>query len=260
MTKIVGILSWFDESPTWLAATVSSMARICTHVIAVDGRYLHYDDKRVASSYAEHETIMETARGCGVGLSLHIPTKPFENEMQKRTLSFQLASQVAIPHHDWFMVLDGDEVIVDTPDKQYVCGELDKAAEHGVRTVTVTLRDIADPHENLERTRFGCALPIEHIVESRVPRLFRFPEKLECRGYHYNYIGIDENGMPVELWGQDTVTQYRSKWACFTDDIVIEHRHAHRPKVRKKRREQYYQDRDDIGLEKVDKLDNLQEV
>lgn len=258
MTKIVGIISWFDESPTWLAATVSSFARICDHVIAVDGRYLHYEDKRTVSSFAEHDAIVQTARGAGLGLTLDIPTRPWASEMEKRTRSFELAQLVANPHEDWFIVLDGDEVLAETPSKEGTIAELEKAAAAGVRTVTVTLRDIADPHHDAQRTRFGMDLAVEHVIDCRVPRLFRFPENLRVVGYHYNYVGEDENGDPVELWGNDAAVEHRTPWACFTDDVVIEHRHQQRPKVRQQRRARYYVDRDECGLEDTDKLANLE--
>lgn len=260
MTKIIGILSWFDESPTWLSATVASMARICDHVIAVDGRYLHYDDSRVCSSLAEHDAILQTARGCGMGITLDIPTRPWRTEMEKRTRCFQLAQLVADAHQDWFIVLDGDEVLTHTPSKDGTISELEKAAATGVRTVTVTLRDIADPHFDAQRTQFGMDLAVEHVIECRVPRLFRFPENLRVVGYHYNYVGEDENGEPVELWGADEATQHRTPWACFTTDVVIEHRHEQRPKVRKQRRAQYYADRDECGLEITERLEALKHM
>lgn len=259
MSKIIGILSWFDESPTWLSATVASLARICDHVIAVDGRYLHYDDTRVSSSMAEHDAILQTARGAGIGLTLDIPTQPWATEMDKRTRAFQLAELVADVHRDWFIVLDGDEVLTHTPAKHDTIAELDKAATAGVRTVTVTLRDIADPHYDAQRTRFGMDLDVEHVIDCRVPRLFRFPKNLRVVGYHYNYVGDDENGDPVELWGHDGATQHRTPWACFTTDVVIEHRHGQRPKVRQKRRSQYYNDRDECRLETTDTLDKLEQ-
>lgn len=258
MTKIVGILSWFDESPTWLAQTVASMARICDHVVAVDGRYLHYDDSRVCSSIAEHDAIVQTARGAGMGITLDVPTQPYADEMAKRTRAFELAQLVADAHEDWFIVLDGDEVLVETPSKEGTIAELEKAADAGVRTVTVTLRDIADPHYDAQRTRFGMDLDVEHVIDCRVPRLFRFPENLRVVGYHYNYVGEDEQGEPVELWGADGATQHRTPWACFVTDVVIEHKHAQRPKVRQQRRSQYYTDRDECGLERTDKLENLE--
>lgn len=258
MTKIVGILSWFDESPTWLSATVASLARICDHVVAVDGRYLHYDDPRVSSSLAEHDAILQTARGCGIGLTLDIPTRAWATELEKRTRSFQLAQLVADAHRDWFIVLDGDEVLTETPSKEGTIAELEKAADAGVRTVTVTLRDIADPHYDAQRTRFGMDLRVEHVIDCRVPRLFRFPENLRVVGYHYNYVGEDEHGEPVELWGCDEAVEHRTQWACFTSDVVIEHRHEQRPLVRKERRSQYYADREECGIEKTDKLSHLE--
>lgn len=259
MTRIIGILSWFDESPTWLAQTIASMARMCDYVVAVDGRYALYDDPRVVSSIAEHDAIVQTARGAGLGITLHVPTQAWRDEMHKRTASFQLAQLVAEPHRDWFTVLDGDEVFVEAAPRDLIVAKLDGFAAAGVRTATVTLRDVADPHENAQRTSFGMGLAVPHVVQCRVPRLFRFPENLRVVGYHYNYVGEDEHGEPVELWGQDNAARYRTEWGCMIDDVVIEHKHQQRPKVRKAQRERYYQDRDAVQLETLDTLDRLEQ-
>lgn len=260
MTKIIGILSWFDESPTWLAATISSMASICDHVVAVDGRYCHYDDPRIVSSMAEHDAIVNTARGSQIGLSMLVPTRTWRDEMEKRTAAFQMAQIVADAHTDWAFVLDGDEVLVENRlGKARVIEELDRAAAAGVSTVTVTLRDIADQHKDEQRTRFGQALAVEHVIDCRVPRLFRMHENMRVVGYHYNYIGDDEHGNPIELWGNDETCQHRTPWACFTDDLVIDHRHEQRALVRKRRRAQYYEDRDACGIEKTVTLSELEQ-
>lgn len=260
MTKIIGILSWFDESPTWLAATISSMAKICDHVVAIDGRYKLFDDPRIVSSMAEHDAVWNAARGSQVGLTLHIPTRPWNNEMEKRTHAFKLAELVATPYEDWVFVLDADEVLTESLPKQRVLDELDTARSQDVSTVTVTLRDVADPHANEQRTRYGQALPVDHVVDCRIPRLFRAYKNLRVVGYHYNYVGDDENGNPVELWGNDEACEHRKPWACFTTDLVVEHRHIQRAAIRKKRRAQYYRDRDECGLETTDKLAQLEGV
>lgn len=257
---VIGVLSWFDESPTWLAATIASMARVCRHIVAVDGRYMHYDDPRVVSSMAEHDAIVNAARGAGVGLTLHVPTRPWETEMEKRTLAFQIAESIGTPLQDWLLVLDADEVLTESLDRDRVEQELATAAAQNASTVTVTLRDVADPHVDAQRTAFGMALDVEHVIDCRVPRLFRLYHNMRVVGYHYNYVGDDADGSPVELWGNDAAAQHRRPWACFTTDLVIEHRHAQRPKVRQRRRAQYYTDRDECGLERTERLETLEQT
>lgn len=234
------------------------MARICDHLIAIDGRYLHYDDTRIVSSIAEHDAILQTARGSQLGVTLHIPTMAWRDEMEKRTHAFRLAQLVADTETDWAFVLDGDEVLTESLPRDRVIAELDAAAAQDVSTVTVTLRDIADPHRDAQRTSYGMALPVEHVIESRVPRLFRMYNNMRVVGYHYNYVGDDADGNPIELWGHDEACAHRKPWACFTTDLVIEHRHEQRPVVRKNRRARYYADRDDCRIEVTDKLENLE--
>lgn len=112
--RLIGILSWYDERPDWLAATVASLAKAqVEHLIAVDGPYALYPDTRPASPGEQHDAIRETARGAGMGLTLHVPAEPWiGNEVEKRTFCFQLAETVAEPYHDWYFLCDADAYIV----------------------------------------------------------------------------------------------------------------------------------------------------
>ena len=83
--RIIGLVSWWDESPTWLAATVASMSRFCDHIVALDGRYALYPDQRLQSGTAELYAIIETARAAGVGITLHTAPRTYADEMEKRT-------------------------------------------------------------------------------------------------------------------------------------------------------------------------------
>lgn len=249
MSKIIGIISWFDESPTWLASTTASMARICDHIIAVDGRYQLYDDERVCSEMVQHDAIQHTARGAGVGLTLHVPTEAYADEMAKRTHCFQLAQLVAESHRDWFFILDGDEVLIDAPPKDEMLAQLDHAASQGTRVITASLRDVADPHQNAERTAFGMKLPVATAIECWSPRLWRVGDNMRVIGYHYNYVCENEHGQTIELWGDDSLVPDRAPWGRIPQRLVIEHRHEQRALNRKNVRQQYYQDRNDTNLE-----------
>lgn len=250
MAKIIGVLSWFDESPTWLAATVASLARVCDHIIAVDGRYELYDDDRVVSEMVQHDAVQHTARGAGIGLTMMIPNMPWRDEMHKRTACFELAQQVGAAHEDWVLVCDGDEVVVSTPDKDHLKAKLDVAAEAGARVGSVLFREVADPHENPNRTEIGMKLSVVSAVQCRVPRFFRLGENMRVENYHYNYIAEDVDGSLIEYWGDDSVVEHRAQWTML-DEFVLEHRGAQRAMVRAAAREKYYQDRNDAGLESI---------
>jgi hypothetical protein len=257
MTKVIGIISWFDESPTWLASTVASMARICDHIIAVDGRYALYDDSRVCSEMVQHDAIQHTARAAGCALTLHIPNAPFDDEMHKRTYLFQLAELVAKPFEDWIFAIDGDEVLIEAPPKERLHKVLDDAAAEDCWVVTGTLRDVADPHKNPERTLASMKMPIVSAIECTMPRFFRVGKNMRVVGYHYNYVAEDETGNSIEYWGDDNLVD-RAKWKVTSQFAIIEHRHEQRALTRKRVREQYYKDRKDVGLETREPLGRLE--
>src|SRR6266498_603798 len=63
VVRIYGLLSWYDERQDWLAAAVTSAAKLCDGIIAVDGAYALFPDSlRHPTSGAEQAaTILETA-------------------------------------------------------------------------------------------------------------------------------------------------------------------------------------------------------
>lgn len=258
MTRIIGVISWFDESPTWLASTIASMAKVCDHVVAVDGRYALYDDHRVVSEMVQHDAIVHTARGAGIGCTLVVPTDPWRDEMHKRTACFQHAQLVADEFTDWVFVVDGDEVLIETPSKADVLAILDDAAACGDWTGAVTLRDVADPHENPERTRMGMKLPVAYAIESTIPRLFRVGRNMRVSGYHYNYVGENEDGSTIEYWGHDTTVNARTSWTIDTKLMTLEHRQAQRNVLRTRVRQRYYEDRDATQLEHIAPLHTIE--
>lgn len=109
---VIGILSWFDEDPAWLAGTVSSLTKIPVgHLVAVDGAYALYPEGRASSPPEQAAVIAETCRALDIGLTLHAPREVFfGNEVEKRTLGFRLAETVAEPG-DWYFVIDADELV-----------------------------------------------------------------------------------------------------------------------------------------------------
>jgi hypothetical protein len=78
-------------------------------------------------------------------------------------------------------------------------------------------------------------------------------------GYHYNYIGDDADGNPVELWGNDhTAKRESGAWHSMCQYFVIENRNRLRSKKRDEDRKKYYADRDECGLEVMKSLSELQ--
>src|SRR5882757_3150812 len=93
--KIIGLLNWYDEPNEWLAEWVASAARLCDHIVAVDGAYAEFPGSltKPASSNEQAEIINRTAAGAGIGSTLHIPRQPWwSGEVGKRDFMFRLAS------------------------------------------------------------------------------------------------------------------------------------------------------------------------
>lgn len=251
MTRIVGIISWWDESPTWLAASIASMARFCDHVVALDGRYALYPDSRLQSGSAEHYAVIDAARASGLGVTLHTAPRTFPDEMAKRSHLFRLAALESEPMRDWYFVLDGDEVVVEAPQRAVVLDALDNARLAGEHVLTATLWEKADPHENPQRTELGMKLATDWRYESRSPRFFLAHHDMRVEGYHYNYVGENEDGRTVELWGQDGVVQNRPSWGTLCGRVILENRNRLRASVRDRDRQDYYDMRDRTGLETI---------
>lgn len=265
MTRVIGILSWWDESPTWLAATIASMARVCDHIVAVDGRYAHYQDRRLRSGAEQHDAIVETARGCGVGLTLHTGNHVWSTEMAKRTHCFRLASLEAETFRDWMFILDGDEVLVDSP--RWIRDQLGHLADEGINVVGVDLYEVIDPHDNPEKSALGRKLELDYEYCTTSPRFWRALDDMRVDGQHFHYTGRDETGERVVLWAQqrtieegapeggmvwnvlDERWQRLTAWADWSGHVRIENRCLLRDRTRFLKRQEYYQTRDACGLE-----------
>lgn len=94
--KLVAMLSWFDEKPAWLSTVVSSAAVAgCDHIVCVDGPYSLLTLTGSSSGVEQHDAIIRAASVAGIGLTLHVPDRPFiGNEVEKRSLMFRLALQI----------------------------------------------------------------------------------------------------------------------------------------------------------------------
>lgn len=110
--RLVGIISWYDEKPKDLVTAVTSIIRAgVDHIVAVDGAYALYPNGTPNSPPDQHEAIMAACRGLNVGCTLHVPSDVFfGNEIEKRTLCFQLAEQITTPD-DWYWVMDADQTV-----------------------------------------------------------------------------------------------------------------------------------------------------
>jgi len=252
MTRIVGLLSWFDESPARLAACVTSMARVCDHIVAVDGRYEQYPDDRVRSGTAEYHAIVDAANAAGVGVTVESAQRPWRDEMEKRTHLFRVGLVHATPMQDWFFVLDADEVVAESAPREFITTQLDEARERGAACVRVCLWEKADPAETPEREKASASFPIDYRYEVAQGRFWLALHDMRVVGYHYNYVGENDEGVTIEAWGKDGAVENRPDHDdALRFHVTIENRNRMRSQVRDKTRAAYYQARDESQVEAV---------
>jgi hypothetical protein len=260
--KLHAVLCWWDESPTWLASCVSSLSRIgVSHIIAVDGRYQHFaPGSPPASNIEQSEVIIGTAAACGMGVTLHRPTEARMMEAGKRELSHRIVELTATPHDDWFIVIDGDEYISDVscdlsaflagqPEDVYTVGlrvanTLDPNAEPGADN------DVTDKTADIYRN-----LPVDPTYTSMQSRVWRVLDDMRVGPAHHAYTGSNRVGERIyqrpDIVGGAQSNARTDHDVVTTSDVTIMHRKNWRTNIRRTAKTEYYQLRDELGLERV---------
>lgn len=239
--KIIATLCFYDEPPTWLAAVVTSSARLCDHIVAVDGAYMLFPGARTkpTSSAMAHEAMIEAARAAGIGLTLHAPTEPWSgNEVEKRSLMLQLAATVGTVGKDWVFTIDGDEIITYASD--LVHSDLEQTDLH-VATVT-TVESSPDANDQQRAAYEAGARPYRHLM--------RLLNNLRCVGAHWVYMGETPDGDTVCLQGVPGLHDTEDA-LDLTHAVRKEHRHAWRSRERLNAASSYYTLRDQVVAERV---------
>ncbi|MFF7966755.1 hypothetical protein ACFZC3_15485 [Streptomyces sp. NPDC007903] len=220
--KVIGLLSWYEEPASWLAECVAGMAKLCDHVVAVDGPYALFPGatRKPASGAEQADTIARTAAGAGIGCTIHIPRAPWwGNEVQKRSAMFDLAMTLAEPGVDWLVRVDADEVVTAAPPDTR---ELLAATEHDVAEVTMWERDT----DSGQDSQFPIRVAFRALPGIRVEQA------------HYVVTVPRADGGRRVLVGNDTV--HRAELAAPLWDVRLEHRTRQRPLMRRAAKDQYY--------------------
>jgi hypothetical protein len=230
--QIVALLSWYDERPSWLAGLTASLAGMADHIIAVDGAYGLYPQGKGGSPAEQAEAIRETARGVGMGCTIHEPRHAWPgNEVEKRDFMFRAGEQITDPD-DWYFIIDGDELVTDAGlDLHAECGH----SSHDAAEVTMwQYREHAEPHER----PFSTAL----VEESAIRIIFRAIRGLAVRGKHYIYVTPDGR----HLWGDGCESMAP---ASNFQAVRVQHRNKSRDLWRAKAGKGYYEIRDRLNVE-----------
>lgn len=239
MPRLVGLLSWYQERPSWLAGCIASYAQAgITHLVAIDGAYALFPNAEPRSTSVEHDTIVETTTGAGIHLSLVIPTTPwYGNEIEKRTALFRHADAITQDGVDAVVVIDADEIVTRAYD-----GWLERFLNTGLHAADVLLweRELNDTQARAQITR---SFSYDPRSTQPIRKVFRAIHGTHVTGHHATYQTPD--GRRLWAGGNKAVVE-----GCdLTHDVVIEHRTQWRTKHRFEQSHEYYRLRNHAGIE-----------
>lgn len=227
--RLIALLSFYDEPVSGLALCVDGLAMAgASHVIAVDGRYSMFPGNGHASPPDQRAHLDAACRHHELGLTTVVPPTTWAgNEPQKRTAMFQIALAMADPG-DWFWVVDGDMVTV----KASLLPERLAETEHEAAEVLVedVLARRANRPDWPPTFPMRCLFRAQPIVVGPQHWLYRNPVD-----GHDVWRGTDREGLLPAL----DLTEY----------VTVEHRPHQRSVGRELAKNQYYQRRDELGIE-----------
>lgn len=224
--RVVALLSWYEESPLWLAETIESLTLAgVDHLVALDGAYALYPDATPTSRPDQSITIAQACERHGIEHTIRAPTELWESEIEKRSALFELGEQVSRPK-DWFFVVDADEVI------QTVPGDFRERLQRSDRDVgRVTFlepREVTGPARNYRW---------QNKPRYTIRCLFRAQRGIRVEQNHWTYITADGK----KLWGQNK----RTLEPCLDcSDLELWHRTDQRESGRRADQFVYYDRRD----------------
>lgn len=180
----------------------------------------------------QREAIEAATAGHGMSCRIHVPNDVWRgNEVEKRAALFRLALEGATPERDWFLIVDGDQV-VESMDVEAIRAGL---AATTLDVATVLSRKQKDPHE-FDPYR----------------SLFRTVPGLTVTKAHYNYTAT-RHGRTVYLWHPPPEMERSATPEVpldLTAHMTIRHRSEPRPADRMAARAQYYGARDRSRIER----------
>lgn len=199
----------------------------------MDGAYALYPDGRAESDPGQRARIEQTAAIHGLACRVHVPAGVWQgNEVEKRAAMFDLALEGATPERDWFIIVDGDQV-VESVDAAALRAAL---ADFSGDVATVRSRMQKDPTDFMPNRSLFRALP-----------------GLTVEKAHYNYTAA-RNGQPVYLWHPPPDAERAGALPETPLDLsrlmTIRHRSEPRPPGRMSARAQYYGARDRSRIER----------
>lgn len=258
--KIVGVLSWYDESPGWLAACVAGVGRLVDELVAVDGAYLLMPGGRPRSNVDQSEAIVSTAEAAGIGLTLCRPADVWRaNEVGKRQASIELALARCSTARDWILVVDADMHVVRV-EPDIVRADLE-ATDRLVATATlIDTRDhLVDDDARVRDMARDQGLSTDWTSRDR--SLYRALPSLAYGPAHWT-ISVELDGRRRWLRGPEP-DLHRSMLEPALDlnaNLVYAHRREAREAQRRHDADGYARRRAEYGIEELDEADFLADV
>lgn len=225
--RVIGLLNWYEENPTWLSECVASAARLCDHLIAVDGPYAAFPGalRKPFSGTEQADAILRTAAGAGMGCTIHSSRQPWwggqwGGEVEKRDFMFKLGASFA-RNEDWYFRIDADETLSHVPpDTRQRLAE----TEHHVAEVTIWEREASGHIGQEVDTLNDYAHPFRC--------LFRALPGIRCEQTHYIVTALVD-GERQYLRGTRELPA-EPLW-----DVRLEHHTQQRTKARKRLKDEY---------------------
>jgi hypothetical protein len=244
--KIVGILSWYDEVPHWLATAVTGFARVCDQIVAVDGAYALLPGARPCSHPQQAEAVLMAAESAGVGCLVHRPNKLFfGNEVEKRNLTLKLAAPF-LEEGDWIIVFDADCHVFKV-DPIRVRGRLEKTK---ALIASYTFLQVEDMFSDPEMARIVRDDDYATESTSRTRDIYRWHPSLMYGPQHWilSREFPTRPGIKERRWvrhSSDGVEEI----CDLNADLVVYHRSKDRAMVRRMSQDGYYKARTLHGVE-----------
>ena len=243
--RIVGLLAWYDEAPSWLATAVAGFGRVCDEIVAVDGAYSLYPGGRARSLPDQAEAILAAGEAAGVGITLHRPATTFAGqEVEKRNLTLGLAAPF-VDEGDWLLVFDADMHVMQAyPD--IIRRDL---AETNAVVATYTILDGADMLAEPERADLARRLPVSTDWTNKFRGIYRALDGLAYGPTHFSVSGWRDHFHEERVWLRGAKPDAIAEPAHLGKALVVHHRRAARAKVRTDAADVYAVSRTAAGYE-----------
>lgn len=248
--NIVGVMVYWNESPTWLSSCVSGFAGVCDTIIAVDGAYQLMPGGRPRSHPSQAYAIQDACEAAGVGCVIHRPGDVWHgNEVGKRQHTVELARAF---DPDWVLVFDSDYLVMklDAPTVRSILQHTDK------HVATYLIVDHQDQMADPVVAEYARAKPTDNEWTVRDRGIFRWTDDLRYGPAHYcvrgTYDGEEQWLRGPDLWLNQT--EQAAEAEHLLGSLAVWHRREQRPAMRNIDARQFAALRDAAGVEDVSHL------